>query len=260
MLAIFTLLLVVTLSITVTRIATIALVHTGLSIETARFQARSAFTGSGFTTSESENVVNHPVRRRIVMMLMLLGNAGIVTVISSFILTFVNRSESVSVAPRIIILILGLAALWFLSRSKWVDKRLSWLIDRFLKRYTKLDVRDYASLMHLAGEYSLVELEVEEGDWISDRSLAECELGDEGIMVLGIKRFDGTYLGAPRGSTLLLSKDILIIYGRVGKIEELDQRRKNKRGDQLHEKAVAEQQKVMEEQAKEDPALQEDSA
>ncbi|MFC1546928.1 TrkA C-terminal domain-containing protein [Candidatus Neomarinimicrobiota bacterium] len=259
MFAIFTLLLVVTISIVVTRIATIALVHTGLSIESARFQARSAFTGSGFTTRESEDVVNHPVRRRIVMLLMLLGNAGIVTVISSFILTFVNRGESVSVLPRIVILVVGLTALWFFSHSKWIDKRLSWMIDRFLKRYTKLDVRDYASLMHLAGDYSLVELEVDKGDWISNRSLAECELGDEGIMVLGIKRFDGTYLGAPRGSTLLLSKDILIIYGRVGKIEELDQRRKNKRGDQLHEKAIAEQQKVMEEEAKEDPALQEDS-
>ena len=256
MLEIFTLLLVVMLSITVTRIATIALVHTGLSIESARFQARSAFTGSGFTTSESEGVVNHPVRRRIVMLLMLLGNAGIVTVISSFILSFVNRSETESIVPRLVILILGLAALWYLSRSKWVDKRLSWLITQFLRRYTNLDVRDYASLMHLSGDYSLVELEVEEGDWISDRSLAECELGDEGIMVLGIKRFDGTYLGAPRGSTLILPQDILIIYGRVGKIEDLDQRRKNKRGDQQHEKAVAEQQQVIEEEAREDPALQ----
>ena len=64
MTAILSLLLVVTLSILVTRIAAVALRHTGLARQTARFQARSAFSGAGFTTSESEKVVNHPVRRR----------------------------------------------------------------------------------------------------------------------------------------------------------------------------------------------------
>lgn len=77
MISIVTLLIVLTLSILLTRIATVALTHTGLSRESAKFQARSAFTGVGFTTSESEKVVNHPIRRRILLMLMLLGNAGI---------------------------------------------------------------------------------------------------------------------------------------------------------------------------------------
>jgi len=61
MIAIISLLLVVLLSIIVTRVASIALTHTGISREAARFQARSAFTGSGFTTNESEMVVNHPI-------------------------------------------------------------------------------------------------------------------------------------------------------------------------------------------------------
>ena len=55
------------LSLFITRLATIALTYTGLSREAARFQARSAFTGTGFTTSEAERVVDHPVRRRIIM-------------------------------------------------------------------------------------------------------------------------------------------------------------------------------------------------
>lgn len=85
---ILSLLLVVSISILITRVATVALTHTGLSREAARFQARSAFTGVGFTTQESEKVVNHPVRRRVVLGLMLVGNAGIVTAVSSLILTF----------------------------------------------------------------------------------------------------------------------------------------------------------------------------
>jgi hypothetical protein len=245
------------LSILITRIATTALVHTGLSLESAKFQARSAFTGSGFTTSESENVVNHPVRRRIVMTLMLLGNAGIVTVISTLILSFVNRSEPASVIPRIGLLLAGLLALWLVAHSAFIDKRLSIIIDRLLSRYTDLKVRDYASLMHLAGEYSLIEIEVESNDWIEGKTLAESELGDEGIIVLGIKRPDGSYLGAPHGKTLILPKDVLIVYGRISKVEALDQRRKTKRGDRQHEAAVAEQQKVIEEEMKEDQTMSE---
>ena len=67
MIAIGSLLLVVAISLLVTRVATVMLTATGLSREVARFQARSAFTGAGYTTTESESVVNHPVRRRIVM-------------------------------------------------------------------------------------------------------------------------------------------------------------------------------------------------
>lgn len=69
---------IITLSILVTRVATVALTLTltGLSRESAKFQARSAFSGAGFTTTESEDVVNHPIRRRVIMSLMLIGNAG----------------------------------------------------------------------------------------------------------------------------------------------------------------------------------------
>ncbi len=78
MIPVISLLLIVGLSLHVTRVATVALEHTGLARESARFQSRSAFTGVGFTTSEAESVVGHPVRRRIVMWLMMVGNVGIV--------------------------------------------------------------------------------------------------------------------------------------------------------------------------------------
>jgi Trk-type K+ transport system membrane component len=70
MIAIATLLAVLFLSLIVVRVAAEALVLTGISRESASFQARSAWTGTGFTTSESEQIVNHPVRRRIVSALM----------------------------------------------------------------------------------------------------------------------------------------------------------------------------------------------
>lgn len=93
MIAILTLLVIVTISLLVNRIATVALTFTGMSRDTARFQSRVAFTGAGFTTSESEQIMGHPVRRRIIMWLMFLGNAGLVTVIATLMTGFVNIDE-----------------------------------------------------------------------------------------------------------------------------------------------------------------------
>lgn len=125
MIAIVSLLLVVLLSIIITRIGAIALTHTGLTRESAKFQARSAFSGAGFTTSESEMVVNHPVRRRIVMVLILMGNAGIVAAVSSLILTFVQRGDATALTFRVVVLVAGIVALWGFATSRWVDRWLS---------------------------------------------------------------------------------------------------------------------------------------
>ncbi|MEE3220394.1 MAG: potassium transporter TrkA, partial [Planctomycetota bacterium] len=54
MVAVATLLITLTVTLLITRVATVALMVTGLSRESARFQARSALTGVGFTTYESE--------------------------------------------------------------------------------------------------------------------------------------------------------------------------------------------------------------
>ena len=69
MTAVLILLLILLVALLINRIATAALMSTGMSRQYAKFQARSAFTGVGFTTSEAEEVVSHPVRRRIVMIL-----------------------------------------------------------------------------------------------------------------------------------------------------------------------------------------------
>jgi len=248
MLSILSLIIVVTLSILITRIATVALTHTGLSRESARFQARSAFTGVGFTTSESEKVVNHPVRRRVLLLLMLLGNAGIITAVSSLMLTFIGPAGSTSLTLKIFILVGGLVVLWGIASSRWVDRHLSRIISRALKRGFALDIKDYASLLHLSDDYRVTELEVEEKDWIANRKLSELGLRDEGVTVLGIHRRDGKYIGAPHGPTKVVPEDTLILYGRAGVLEDLDRRRRDWSGDWEHDRIVEEQSKMAEEQ------------
>jgi hypothetical protein len=253
MVPIISLLIILTLSILITRIATVALVHTGLSKEAARFQARSAYLGVGFTTSESETVVDHPVRRRVLLILMLLGNAGIITAISSLIITFINADRGGdSITLKIVLLVAGLVALWAGATSGWVDHRLSSIISWALHRYTKLEVRDYASLLNLSGEYRVTEHQIKPEGWMANQSLSELKLRDEGVLVLGVTRENGKYIGAPNGSTTLFPNDNVVLYGRSSALDELHQRRKGMAGDLEHEEARSEQESVVQEEKKED--------
>lgn len=244
MIAIVSLLVVLTLSILVTRIASVALTHTGLSRESAKFQARSAFTGVGFTTTESEKVVNHPIRRRILLLLMLLGNAGVVTAVSSLILSFVNLGGTGTLMWRIVLLVTGIVLLWAFASSRWVDQRISNLVSKALKRYTQLGIQDFAKLLHLAGDYQVTELQVKSGDWMAGKTLSELGLRNEGIMVLGLTRLDGRYIGAPDGGTAIDANDVLILYGRAGVLKDLDDRKPGFMGFVAHQQQVADQQKV----------------
>jgi len=218
MAAFIAVLVTVSVSLVITRVGTAALVHTGLSREVAKFQARSAFFGVGFTTSEAESVVNHPVRRRIVLWLVLLGNAGIVTVLASIVLS--ASSDRGITAPRLAVLAAGLALLALVARSRVLER----LIDRALNRWSDLDVRDYADLLELSGDYAVAELAVDPGDWLADKTLGELELRDEGVVVLGITRADGEWIGAADGDTELHAGDVLIVYGREERVAEIDAR------------------------------------
>mgnify|MGYP001215811411 FL=1 len=75
-------------SFIIVRIAAVAMRLTGLPENVARFQSVSALTGAGFTTSESEMIVHYPARRRIVVILMVLGNLGLVSTASTLIVSF----------------------------------------------------------------------------------------------------------------------------------------------------------------------------
>jgi hypothetical protein len=218
---------------------------TGLSDHVARFQARSAFTGVGFTTHEAELVVNHPVRRRIIMTLMLLGQAGIVTAVTSLMLSFIpDDPEGGAAGSRwlhFLILVLGVSGVGLLAYSPAIDRWMSRVIAWSLKRWTDIEVRDYAALLHLARNYAVSELAVREGDWLAGKTLRELQLSSEGVLVLGIEKANGTYIGAPRGDNHIEPGDTVILYGRQDKVARLDERPAGYEGNVEHMLAIDEQ-------------------
>lgn len=217
-----------------------ALMLTGLSSEAARFQARSAFTGSGFTTGESESVVNHPVRRRIIMMLMLLGNIGIATVVATAVLSLINTSRAEHWWWYLLSLIIGATILGILAISRRVEYHLNRLIALGLKRWTNLDITDYVAVLQLQNGYAVTEMTIERGDWLDGKSLFEAALPKEGVLVLGIQQADGAFIGTPRAGDRIHSGDTLILYGLSSRIAELDQRRADDSGERAHSEAIME--------------------
>ena len=241
MVAIISLLVTIALSVLVCRIAETALTLTGLSRESARFQARSAFSGVGYTTQEAESIVNHPVRRQIAMALMLIGNIGLATVAASVMVSFMDTKASQNWALNVGLICGGLVVLIFLAQSKWIERHLNRIITWSLRTFTDLDVRDYVAILNLEDGYAVTEMRVDPGDWLADSSLIDLSLPKEGVLVLGIHCSTAKkYVGAPTASRKISVGDTLVLYGPIDRLKELDQRRIGERGDIAHADAVSE--------------------
>ena len=131
----FPTLLVIFISLLLARASAIALMMTGLDEKRARFQALSAFSGTGFTTKEAESVVNHPLRRQIITWIMVFGNAGIVTVIVTTTSSFVTiRGHARSL--NILFLLLGIILIYKIATHKRLMRKWENFIEnKFIKSH-----------------------------------------------------------------------------------------------------------------------------
>jgi len=77
------------------------------------------------------------------------------------------------------------------------------------------------------------------GDWIAGHTLGELRLRDEGVLVLGVVRTDGQYLGAPGKETEIHAGDQLVRYGHDDTLAELDCRTDGAAGKASHDRAAA---------------------
>ena len=173
---------VLLLTLILARIASTALVLTGMSREAARFQARSALTGTGFTTREAESVVDHPVRRRIIMGLMLLHYAGLAGAVSSLVLSFTWAQSTHEALLRIGTIAGGLLVLWLLARSRVVDRVMVHGISWALNRWTDLSAHDFVSLLDLEGDYTIREIRVGANSCLDGRMIGETGVRDNAFL------------------------------------------------------------------------------
>ena len=192
-----------------------------MSPDAARFQARSALTGAGFTTTESEQVVSHPLRRKIVGILMLLGNIGLVAASGTLIVSLVGI-EGKADSSKLFVLFGGLIVLYFIATSKLIDRLMCGIISHALRKFTELETRDFSTLLHLQGDYQIAEIKVRPEDTMSGKTLAQTQLKNKGVLVLGVIDTDDQYIGAPGATHEIRAGQTLVIYGLPKAVHELD--------------------------------------
>jgi hypothetical protein len=234
------LLLIVLLSIVVVRAGTIALSMTGLSMDSARFQSLSAFTGTGFTTKESEAIVSHAARRQIIQIIMLLGNAGLFSALAALIVGFSRRGTE-SLFARFLMMSLGLLALLLLSNIKFLNRILNGILQNLFQRLPMLRIHDYEALLRVDKGYAISHVIVEPQTWLEGKNLRELALIGEGVLVLNVERKEGGVLGTPGPKTCLREGDHLLLYGHETGLADLVQRPAGPSGDEAHELAIEKQ-------------------
>lgn len=210
------LVIIVLAALLVVKVGSSALQLTGMSKPVARFQAASAFFGVGFTTSEAEQVVSHPVRRKIILHLIVLGNIGLTSALATLLVTFMGSSErGLGVTFAWLGAIgLGVLVLALFFNLRVVSEPLDRLMRSTLEKAGMVRVMDYDYLLNLQDGFCVYDGEIhEEHPWVGKR-LWQIRPADAGVIVLGIYRDNGDFVGAPQKDTVIEKGDVLMVYGR----------------------------------------------
>ncbi|MBS1848283.1 MAG: hypothetical protein JST73_08390 [Actinobacteria bacterium] len=215
------LLVVLAVSLLVVRTAAAAFTSTGLPTNQARFQAWSAFTGTGFTTSEADAVLAHPFRRRVATALMVLGKAGVAAAVGTLLLGF-NSGTPRSHLWRLCVLGFGVLSLLIVARSRRLDRGLERVVRRRMRRVMATPAGRCVELLHVDAEWSIAELTVDDLDPGTGRSIADVVSRVDAVTVLGIERSAGRFEASPALEASVSAGDRLVLYGARHAFGQLD--------------------------------------
>jgi len=203
----------------IVEIASIALHMTGLNMKTARFQALSAFTSTGFTTKESEDVVSHKYRRQIIMTLMIVGFITWASLVSLFINAFLTKHELLPSLLQISGLLLIFVVLLFLARYRPFVKGFRKRISEYIENKTSLKTRTFDEILRLSQDYGIAEITLTKDSPNIGLKIKETNFRDSDIIILAIERAEKV-IPAPKATDTLQENDVLICYGKLKKAKE----------------------------------------
>lgn len=212
-------LIAVVISLLIVRAGAIALMMTGLNFEKAKFQALSAFTGTGFTTREAEQVVNNSRRRKIISWLMILGNVGVVTVIVTATSSFAT-AKGLEAGLNVLVLIAGFSLIIVIGRHASFVRGWESFAKARLERFKIFDEdATVDEMLHIAEGYGVVRIRLFEKSPFVGQALSDINAGLSHSFVLGIER-DRDWIPTPRLTRKLMVDDCLVIYGKVEDLAE----------------------------------------
>lgn len=199
----------------VIEINTLLFTYTGLDKHIARFQVISMMTGTGFTTGESELIIDHPIRRKLGAFLILFGAFSLAVIISAIsnLLADEFYTKNISVVGAALIMII------FILKTPYVKKHLAGKLEHEMEEhydFRDLPIRD--ALLTDKGDHILDYFIDSSSDYIGEE-LRDIIEEEEDILVLYIQRGD-LKIRKERLVTELQEGDHIILYGDEKAIEK----------------------------------------
>ncbi|OHB75001.1 MAG: hypothetical protein A2Z25_13500 [Planctomycetes bacterium RBG_16_55_9] len=216
-------------SFIIVRIGAIAFQLTGLEWSLAKFQSLSCFSGTGFTTKEAELITGDPRRRRIASILMVLGNAGLVTLIAT-VASALNPQQALlerlsesflpfSIPPFLVpwvnlgMIIIAFFVVYRVFKNERFQRNLTRYLRKKILKQELFKPVSFEELLLLTGGYGVSRIEVCENSPLIDKALFESDLRKNDITVLAIIR-DHVTMPNPSAQVTIHRGDELIAFGK----------------------------------------------
>lgn len=213
------LLLAIFVCFVVVTIGAFALQLTGMEPHAARFQALSAFTGTGFTTAEAERVVRHKGRRRIVSILMMLGAAGLLTVVATMVVAFTKAEGYREFFSHLGIVILTVVVLYLVIIYSGLGSRVIGWLAKPLSRWLLADAPEIECLFDSGRGWSINLVVAKQNSKNVGRTIGDVATGKD-LAILGIGR-DNEFVSQPDNREMIQESDRLLVYGTDKAAQEL---------------------------------------
>jgi hypothetical protein len=227
MVAVFIFIFALVSSFIIVRIGAIAFQLTGLEWSLAKFQALSCFSGTGFTTRESELITRDKQRRKIASILMVLGNAGLVTMIASVAGAFAgpagilpkDTADIYSVLVNLAMLIILLYIFYRIAKNRKFRTRITnFLRKKIMKREAFQNV-SFEELLFVTGGYGISKFRLTKDSPLAGKTLLESDLRKNDITILAIIKGDDTIPNPPANSRLEPGNEV-VAYGNTNNMRK----------------------------------------
>ncbi len=192
----------------------------GMGQKPATFEARSALTGTGYTTTQSDAVVHDAPSRDAASMLFLVGYIGPPAILGLLGVSFVVPSAK-DPALRATVLV-GFLLLFFVLNLFGILSRIGRRPARFVAR--RLFRAHISSPWVVFGDQAVAGLVIAPSSPLVGRRLDQEPFGDPDITLLGVQRLvDGDLQTIPAAAVggSAQAEDTLVCYGPATRLAEL---------------------------------------
>ena len=205
---------------------------TGMATSKIRFQVASMFTGAGFTTNESELIVNDDRRRKIAIACIYTGHIFSVVIMGLIINVFFSIGTLVGSGATtehtftewyfiVFYVASALFLLMVLIKIPPINRRFQKLLETIAINSSKKSRNtNIITVLDLYGKHAIAEVVLNRiPDFAKEKSLIEMGLTKKFLInVLSIRR--GKRIMDVTKDTMFSKGDILVIYGLINDIKE----------------------------------------